>query len=178
MKVLSKFKSHIALVLATGAVMFFFNWGSDLLRDKVEENAEAKVEYRKQLEEYADFYANNSVGTATGPVKAGETLVVDWEMAKLMPVGESRYIFYVYWGYNSAIIGNIEANPHPDGVWASNIYATNLHQRQTTPFKGNGFPIPPHLKPGMYELFYIIEFDTTTGIIKRELQSTQFEVIK
>ena len=165
-------------MLATGAVMFFFNWGSDLLRDKVEENAEAKVEYRKQLEEYADFYANNSIGTATGPVKAGGVLLVDWKMGKLMPKGESRYLFHVYWGFNGAIVGNIRSNVHPDGVWASNIYAQNLKQRQTQVFLGNGFTIPPHLKPGMYELFYIIEFDTSIGIIKRELQSTPFEVIK
>ena len=157
--------------------MFLFNWGSDYLRDTVEHKAEVKIEYKQNLIDFADFYANNSIGTAQTPVKAGEILLVDWKMGKLMPRGESRYLFHVYWGYNGAIVGNIKTNIHPDGVWASNIYATNLQQRQIQHFKGNGFTIPPHLKPGMYELFYVIEFDTSMGIIKRELQSTPFEVV-
>ena len=177
-KQLTKYKNHIALVLATGAVMFFFNWGSDIFRESVEHKAEAKAEYKIQLEEFADYYANITVGTAQSPVKAGGVLLVDWKMGKLMPHKESRYLFHVYWGFNGAIVGNIKTNIHPSGVWASNIYAQNLKQRHIQVFKGNGFVIPPHLKPGMYELFYIIEFDTSMGIIKRKLQSTQFEVIE
>ena len=168
-----KILTYLGVSIAT----FLVGWGLDFGRATVEQNAEAKVEYKQKLEDYADFYANNSIGTAQSPVKAGEILLVDWKMGKLMPRGESRYLFHVYWGYNGAIVGNIKTNIHPDGVWASNIYAQNLQQRQIQHFKGNGFTIPPHLKPGMYELFYVIEFDTSMGIIKRELQSTPFEVI-
>ena len=168
--------------LIWGGVMvvmtFLLNWGLNAGKSSIEHKAEEKMEYKQQLEDFADYYANITVGEAKAPVKAGGVLLVDWNMGKLMPQGESRYLFHVYWGFNGAIVGNIKTNIHPDGVWASNIYAQNLKQRHTQIFKGNGFVIPPHLKPGMYQLFYIIEFDTTMGIIKRKLQSTQFEVIE
>ena len=54
-------KSTFIGTVVLGIAMFFINWGLNYGKETIEHNAEAKVEYRKQLEEYADFYANNSI---------------------------------------------------------------------------------------------------------------------